>query len=67
MINSYKEILISDKHANFLINTGNADPDDFLKVISDIRKTVFEQTGIKLQPEIRLWFSKETLEKYDLL
>ena len=63
----YKEILISDKHANFLINTGNADPDDFLKVISDIRKTVFEQTGIKLQPEIRLWFSKETLEKYDLL
>ena len=63
----YKEILISDKHANFLINTGNADSDDFLKVISDIRKTVFEQTGIKLQPEIRLWFSKETLEKYDLL
>lgn len=63
----YKEILISDKHANFLINTGSADPDDFLKVISDIRKTVFEQTGIKLEPEIRLWFDKETLAKYDLL
>ncbi|MSR91532.1 UDP-N-acetylmuramate dehydrogenase [Inconstantimicrobium porci] len=64
---SYNNVVVSDKHANFIMNNGESDPEDVLKLVSKVRNTVFEETGIKLEPEIRLWFSKETLEKYDLL
>ena len=64
---SCNDTRVSDKHANFIMNTGNASPDDVLKLISQVRKTVLDKTGVSLETEIRLWFSKETLEKYDLL
>ena len=46
---------ISTKHAGFAVNVGGAtaqDVRDLLKQVSDI---VFEKTGIRLEPEVRIW------------
>ena len=45
--------MISDKHANFIINTGNATARDIEKLIKLIKKRVFEEYKIKLQTEIQ--------------
>ena len=46
---------ISTKHAGFAVNVGGAtagDVQDLLKQVSDI---VFERSGIRLEPKIRIW------------
>ena len=46
---------ISTKHAGFAVNVGGAtaqDVRDLLKQVSDI---VFEKSGIRLEPEVRIW------------
>jgi UDP-N-acetylmuramate dehydrogenase len=46
---------ISTKHAGFAVNLGGAtacDVRDLLQQVSDI---VFEKTGIRLEPEVRIW------------
>lgn len=49
-------------HANFIINTGGATAADVLAVISHVRRTVLQQTGILLELEILLLgFSGEAL------
>lgn len=45
---------ISTKHAGFIVNTGNATAADVLALIEHVRKTVFAQSGIMLEPEVRL-------------
>lgn len=45
---------ISEKHAGFVVNTGGATCEDVLRLISAVRKTVQVETGIVLEPEIRL-------------
>ena len=45
---------VSDIHANFIINTGNASARDIEELINSIRKTVEDKTGVKLQPEVRI-------------
>ncbi|MDL1956693.1 MAG: UDP-N-acetylmuramate dehydrogenase [Candidatus Desulfofervidus auxilii] len=45
---------ISEKHANFIINTGKAKAKDVLELIKLIQTEVKKQTGIKLEPEIRI-------------
>ncbi len=45
---------ISPKHANFIINTGKARAEDVLKIIHHIQKVVFEQKGVKLEPEVKM-------------
>lgn len=45
---------VSEKHAGFVINTGNATCRDILDLIRLVRKTVLEQTGVELEPEVRL-------------
>jgi UDP-N-acetylmuramate dehydrogenase len=45
---------VSDIHANFIINTGNASASDIEKLINSIRQTVREQTGTMLEPEVRI-------------
>ncbi|MCF0123807.1 MAG: UDP-N-acetylmuramate dehydrogenase [Ruminiclostridium sp.] len=45
---------VSEKHAGFLINRGNATCQDILDLIRLVRKTVMEQTGVKLEPEVRM-------------
>lgn len=43
---------ISDKHAGFIINAGNASAKDILKLMIETQKTVFERFHVKLEPEI---------------
>jgi UDP-N-acetylmuramate dehydrogenase len=45
---------VSDKHANFIINTGEARADDVEALIRLIQQTVKEMRGIELQPEVRI-------------
>jgi len=43
---------VSEKHANFIINTGSAKAEDVRAVIRHIQQTVFEKRGILLEPEV---------------
>lgn len=43
---------VSEKHAGFIVNTGNATCQDVIRLIDEIKKIVFENDGIMLEPEI---------------
>ena len=45
---------VSNKHAGFVINTGNATCADVLALIEKVQKTVMETSGVMLEPEIRI-------------
>ena len=45
---------VSKKHANFILNTGNAKPGDVVNLIKDIKKRVKSVYGIDLQEEVRI-------------
>jgi len=45
---------VSEKHANFIINKGNASASDIENLITYIKAEVFKQTKIKLETEIRI-------------
>ena len=44
---------VSEKHAGFVINKGNATSSDIAALIDYIRKTVYENKGFMLEPEVR--------------
>ncbi|MBR2521553.1 MAG: UDP-N-acetylmuramate dehydrogenase [bacterium] len=46
--------VVSEKHANFIVNEGGATAADVLMLMRAIRKRVKEIYGIELQPEIKL-------------
>lgn len=43
---------VSPKHANFIVNTGNATATDVLTLIKAIQEDVFAKFGVKLQTEV---------------
>ncbi|HET7059122.1 MAG TPA: UDP-N-acetylmuramate dehydrogenase, partial [Nitrospiraceae bacterium] len=45
---------VSEKHANFIVNRGDARADDVLELIAQVRRTVEEKTGVKLQLELKV-------------
>ena len=45
---------VSEKHANFIINTGNASAADIEVLIEKIATTVEQQQGVRLIPEVRI-------------
>ena len=45
---------VSEKHANFIVNTGGATAADIENLINEVRATVLQQTGIDLHPEVRI-------------
>ena len=45
---------VSPKHAGFLINTGTSSK-DFLELMRTVQRIVEERTGIRLEPEIRVF------------
>jgi UDP-N-acetylmuramate dehydrogenase len=45
---------VSAKHANFIVNVGNATAADIEDLINDVRATVLQQTGIELHPEVKI-------------
>jgi UDP-N-acetylmuramate dehydrogenase len=46
--------MVSEKHAGFIVNAGGASSGDVLRLIQRIQQTVKEQTGVELEPEVRL-------------
>lgn len=45
---------VSQKHANFIVNTGGATASDYLVLANFCKKAVFEKTGITLEEEFKL-------------
>jgi UDP-N-acetylmuramate dehydrogenase len=45
---------VSEKHANFIINTGSATADELEKTIEHVRATVARVHGVTLTPEVRI-------------
>ena len=45
---------VSDLHAGFIINCGDATAKDVLDLISYVQKTVYDKFGVTLEPEVRL-------------
>ena len=46
--------IVSPKHANFILNENNATSSDIYNLINHVIKEVHKQTGITLEPEVRL-------------
>ena len=46
---------ISVKHAGFAVNLGNATAEDVKNLLRQVSDKVFENSGIRLEPEVRIW------------
>ena len=46
---------ISEKHAGFAVNLGGATAEDVKALLHQVSETVYAATGIRLEPEIRIW------------
>jgi len=46
--------MISEKHANYIVNTGNATAEDILALMSLAQEKVMAETGVGLEPEVRV-------------
>ena len=45
---------VSEKHAGFVINIGGATSSDVLELMAQVQKIVWEQKGVRLEPEVRV-------------
>ncbi len=45
---------VSEKHAGFVINTGGATADDVKALLAHVQKTVLHESGVLLEPEIKI-------------
>ena len=46
---------VSTKHAGFAVNLGGATAEDVKNLLQQVSDKVFEATGIRLEPEVRIW------------
>lgn len=46
---------VSEKHANFIVNLGNATAKDVLLLMDRVRAEVDARFGVRLQPEVKIW------------
>lgn len=46
---------VSEKHAGFVVNLGGATARDVKDVLAQVSDIVFDKTGIRLEPEVRIW------------
>ena len=46
--------MVSEKHAGFVVNTGNATARDVLGLIEEVKRRVCEVHGVTLSPEVRI-------------
>jgi UDP-N-acetylmuramate dehydrogenase len=49
------DAMVSDRHANFFVNAGQAACDDMLRLIDQVRERVNENFGVDLENEVILW------------
>jgi len=54
----YKDLQVSAKHANIIVNNGEASAQDMLFLIDFIKETVKTKTGIELQSEVKCLYEK---------
>ncbi|MDP6923733.1 MAG: UDP-N-acetylmuramate dehydrogenase [Candidatus Scalindua sp.] len=47
--------VVSEKHANFIVNTGNATSTDILELIKIIKETIKKKYDVSLEEEIHIW------------
>ena len=45
---------VSDKHANFIVNTGTATASDIENLITHVQSVVEQETGVRLQTEVHI-------------
>lgn len=50
----YKDAQISEKHCGFVINRGNANCEQILKVINHVRETVYKNYNVNLETEVKI-------------
>ena len=52
---------VSEKHTGFVINRGNASSEDIYRLIMHVVQEVEKNSGVRLEPEVRIWgsFSEE--------
>ena len=46
---------ISTKHSGFAVNLGGATAEDVKNLLSQVSDIVYEKSGIRLEPEVRIW------------
>jgi UDP-N-acetylmuramate dehydrogenase len=46
---------VSEKHANFIVNMGNATASDVKRLIDTVKQGVRDATGVVLEEEVELW------------
>jgi UDP-N-acetylmuramate dehydrogenase len=46
--------MVSDKHANYIVNTGGATASEVVQLIRKVQDAVYRQKGILLEPEVRV-------------
>ena len=46
---------VSTKHAGFVVNNGGATAHDVKEVLRQVSDKVYENSGIRLEPEVRIW------------
>jgi UDP-N-acetylmuramate dehydrogenase len=45
---------VSEKHGGFVVNKGGATFDDFMAVVRHVQETVYKDTGVMLEPEVKI-------------
>ena len=46
---------VSEKHAGFVVNLGGATANEVKQLLQDVSDKVYSATGIRLEPEVRIW------------
>ena len=46
---------VSAKHAGFVVNVGGATAEDVKELLKQVSDKVYDSTGIRLEPEVRIW------------
>jgi len=46
---------VSEKHAGFVVNLGDATACDVRRLLTEVAEKVFENSGIRIEPEVRIW------------
>ncbi|MDR1730966.1 MAG: UDP-N-acetylmuramate dehydrogenase [Synergistaceae bacterium] len=54
--------VVSDSHANFILNANNARGEDIFRLVELCRDIVFQKTGVCLEPEIKFMGFSENIE-----
>ena len=48
------DAMVSEKHAGFVVNAGHATAGDILSLMKQVQERVEKQSGIRLEPEVRI-------------